>query len=278
MGENRRVKARLILGLVALLAGIGLMAFAFVERGPPWGFRDRAGVILETVGAVELTAGPKHRGAKAGATMQGKDARGLFLGDELRTGPLSLAKIKTPDISFQLGGGSQLKLDPDGGLTLARGSLTLDVPRSEKVFRIRGGGGEVAFEEGAFDLVADGRAGNLFVLVRRGKATAVGEGNNLPLSSGNLLRLSGGKAEVSEPATDVDLRVTCRLGEGEGTSKPRIVTGQAPLGTLLLIEGRLLYPKTDKSFSAKLPPDDKDVIVFARSPGGAAKERTLTCR
>ena len=271
------MKIRIVLGVLALLIGAGLVAFTVNAKGAPWGFRDRAGVLVEVVGAVELTAVPQHRGATAGATLRGADVTGLFLGDEIRTGPLSMARVKTPDISFRMGSGSQLRLDDDGGMTLERGSLTLDVPRSDRTVRMRGGGGEVAFDEGAFDLVADCRAGNLFVLARRGKATAIAKDESTDVTSGQLLQLNAGTPSVGAPATEVNLVVNCQRGAGEGKSRPREVSGQAPQGTFLLVDGSVLYPANDATFKVRLPPDDVPVVVFARAPGGASTEKSINC-
>ncbi len=271
------MKARLILGFSALVLGGVLIAVALSQRGTPWGFRDRAAVLVEQVGTVELTAGPHHRGASPGATVPGSKVTGLFAGDELRTSPLSMARVKTPSHLFKIGSGSQFRLEEDGGATFSRGQLTLDVPRSERVVRIRGGGGEVAFDEGSYDLVADGRAGNLFVFIRSGKAKVVNQSNMTPLVAGDLLRLAKGVATVGEPATNVGLKAQCRRGAGAGSSKPRMITGTAPPGTLLLVDGRLLYPANDSTFTVKLPPDEGQVVVFARAPGGNVAERSLRC-
>lgn len=246
------VLARLLLAVFLVAVGVAAPSYAVYQRGVPWSYRDRAGVLVSRVGAVELYS--RAGEAVAGTALQ--PGRWVAAGDELRVAAFSRATVRTPVAEYEFVDGARGELLEGGHLSLARGLCFITVP-PDAVVSLRTTGAELELLRGHYRVTANGD-GLIVVLVAEGGASAGGA----KATPGSLLLVSRGKdPQVTPKTTRVPLNASVDLARG-------LIAGTTSRGAQVYIDGKLLHADETGAFSAPLPPGNEPIVVFARDVGG----------
>lgn len=265
------MRLSLILSAVLLSTGVGVPGWVVFTSGPPWGFRGRAAVVLESVGSVELSLKAPRAGQER--SRRGEPGLGVYTGDEVRVGSLSQVRLRLPFGEVTLGDGAQATLE-HGVLTLGRGLLDVFVLEGQQA-RVRSAptGVTMLLEPGRYHAAADGRVA-FFLRVEQGRAETELAALE-PLGAGQMMRsIEGRPAERVPVAEKLKLEARIERAAGARGSTGGVVKGRAEVGTQVYVDGALYYPDPDGSFSVDVPPGDEEVIVFARDPAGNVATKT----
>jgi hypothetical protein len=263
------VKARVIGGLVLLVAGGALPYAALSKAGAPWEFRDRLAVVTEAVGSVEVrtSAGDVRPELKRG------DA--LNHAEEFRVGSISRLAVIGRERAQIVFGDATRGAFTDDALRVERGWMHATVPEGELSVRIPVLEADLKLEAGEHLLVFDG-AERLELRVVKGVAKASVEGSPWsPGNAGSLLRIGRGESPVWG-ALDGPLRCTAvcrRLGARVA------VEGTARAGTQVFINGRPTFTDKDGKFTQSLPlsTSEKRVTIFGRDASGNVCRSLASC-
>lgn len=272
------MRVRILVSVALLLVGVGLPVAAVVSNGPPWGFRDRAAVVLESVGSVEVYPSPERRereGLKT-ASIPGKPGLALRPGDEVRVGTVSELRARTPQGDVTLSDGAQARFLA-AWLSFGRGMGVVEVAAgSEQRLRAEELALEVVLGPGRYRLAADGKVA-FFLLVEEGKARVVEPAGVPSVTPQRMLRLvKGGAPEVLPIPTSLSLVARFdRATDRKDPTSVGFVRGRTEVGTQIYVDGKLSYPDPDGSFSVSVPPGERSVVVFARDPAGNVRRLTV---
>ncbi|MFZ9887174.1 MAG: hypothetical protein ACO3JL_06705 [Myxococcota bacterium] len=251
--------SRLLLAFFLVAVGVAFPAYALFQRGAPWSYQDRAGVLLSRVGEVELYS--RVDDAVSGAALE--PGRWIAAGDELRVASFSRAVVRTPVAEYELIDGTRGEFLGGGHLALARG-LALITVAPDATATLRGPGGDLELQRGHYRVTANGD-GLLAVLVEEGAARASG----VQASPGAMLVLRRGQEpELAPRPTRVPLRASIDVTQGT-------LTGTTSRGAQVYVDGKLLHADATGAFTASLPPGDEPVVVFARDLGGEVERSSV---
>lgn len=271
------MKTRLILGAVLVVLAGGFLAASVVQNGAPWGFRDRAAVLVEVVGTAEIypSKARKQKERIEKASLPGVPGASLYVDDEVRVSAFSVARGKIPGAEVEFLDGAYVQLSKKSWV-LKRGlvHVTVDAGQHLKIGSVVG---SVSLAEGAYRLAADGNANRFFVYVEDGTAAAeTAEGQKGTAEKGGLLMLTQTGVVKRDAKKGLSLSARCKKEGADAVSATRVVTGKADPGTQLFINGKLTYPDDKDTFEARLPPG-KSIVVFGRSVSGISKKLDVGC-
>ncbi len=271
MRKNRSVTRRLVVALVLLVVGIALPVAAVKTFGAPWGFGDRAAVVLEKVGVAELYPGPKHPDRRTQPVTAETD---LLAGDEVRVSSLvSMVRFKHRRGEAQLSTGGRMVFFDDR-FELERGRMTGTVGVGPMLVDV-GQVGSVEFDQGAFVVVADGQGHALVKAETGGFRVAKKGGSWLSGRAGEVAVLRRGEEpEVPAAVAKLTLNASCKKIDQTNV----IVRGRAPLLSEVLVAGRLVFPDAGNVFELTLArPDSGQVKLFARDAAGETTRAVARC-
>jgi hypothetical protein len=263
------VKARVIGGLVLLLAGGALPYAALSKTGAPWDFGDRLAVITESVGSVEV----RTSSGEVRPSLERGD--GLLQAEEFRVGALSRLGVVTPQrASVAFNDATRGSFDADA-LRIERGWVHAIVGATPLSVRIPVLETDLTLEQGEHVIVFDG-AERLEVRVVKGVAKASVEGSPwAPGSAGSLLRIGRGESPVwGAPDGPLRCAAVCRrLGARVA------VEGEARPGVQVFINGRLTFTDGEGKFTQSLPlsTSEKRVTIFDRDASGNVCRSLANC-
>lgn len=270
------MKIRIIVSVFLLLVAIGLPVIAVVLKGPPWGFRGHAAVVVEATGNVEGVR-PAGAGQQDEAALNLAPNARLDVGDEIRVGRFSEVRVRFPGASLVLGDGARAVIRHEG-ITLVRGLLVLRLPHDTKKFAVLlDGDAELTARPGVagaeLRVVADGKGG-VQALVADGSAELSAKGGDALGETGRLLVLgSDQKPTTTSKPGALDVSATCNAG------KLNVV---APPQTEIFAGGTLTYPDAipgapTGSAIIAVDPKTSEVKLFARDPSGNALSKVVPC-
>lgn len=201
MLEPGRVKARVVAIVLLLVVAIALPIVSIAKNGPPWGYRGHAAVLTELTGAVQLDLS-EAKSAKLGDAGR-KPEPGMFLdvGDGLRVGRYSEARLRLPAGDVVLGDDAHIIVDEGGAsgieVRLLRGFIEVHLPQGITPFEVAlpTHDGKIVLRPGqgggSFRLVSDGKA-EVRAWVRSGSAEAVVAGD-ANAETGKILVVDAGR-------------------------------------------------------------------------------------
>lgn len=277
------MQLRAVISAVFLLIGLGLPIGAVVSNGPPWGFRGRAAVMLESVGGVEVypSAERARRHRLPDGAQPGSAGLALYAGDEVRVATLSHVTLRRPlsDVSLEDGGRVLIEA---GWIELERGLANLEVratayaPAAElgaERVRNAGLGADVRLEPGQYRAAADGK-GSFFLFVHTGRGVVEGrDGDVITVEAGQFLASLPGAVPAVRRAP-ARLRLEAIFAR-QTTSSAGTVAGRTQPGAQVYLDGKLIYPEPDGTFHVSVAPGTADVVVFARDLAGNVARMTL---
>ena len=242
----------LVLGVLLLGAGIALPLVAVSQRGAPWGFRGHRAVFIEGAGDVQVNDAEGNR----------KDARAgtwIEVGDELRAGRFSIARVKLPEGTLAVADSGVARITDKGVLfssgaaevtvPTGPGNLVVEVEGFEQALTIRPAGSDAQVR-----VVADGK-GVAFAHVRAGSLDAGG----VNAETGQVLALRRGQAPKAAPAPSaVEFTATC-----DGTK----VQVTASAGAQVFVPG-FVRVSDGSALELDAPAGASRVVVSARDVAG----------
>lgn len=271
------VKQRFLIGAGLFVAGLVLPAIAVAAFGVPWGFGDRAAVLLSSVGTVEVRLSKHPAGLSRGkpeTTARPTDDFDFYTGDEVRVGSLSELRLKTATGVVTLGDGASLKFF-DEGIEFRRGMAWVETTGTT-VVTVPDRAVMVELKPGRHLLSADGR-GQFYVTVLDGVGRVSAEGGAWKAGqSGNTLTLEGsGDPEWKPTNVDTNCAASCKIRGMQALMK-----GRTKVGSQVFINGALIYPDTEGRFEVALPEgkDATEGTLFVRGPAGGVCRAQITCR
>ena len=263
------MKARVIGGLVLLVAGVGLPYAALSKSGAPWEFKDRLAVVTEAVGSVELRS---SAGEVRPALARGDALRHA---EEFRVGALSrLGVVSRQRAQVAFSDATRGTFDADV-LRIERGWIQATVEDEPLSVRIPVLEADLKLEKGQHVLVFDG-AERLELRVIKGVAKASVEGSAWsPGSAGSLLRIGRGESPVwGAPDGPLRCAATCRRMGARVA-----VEGTARAGVQVFINGRPTFTDKEGKFRQSLPmsKSEKNVTIFGRDASGNVCRSLANC-
>jgi hypothetical protein len=267
--EETPVKFRIAAAVLLFVVGIALPIAAMAKRGPPWGFRGHAAVVLDSAGKIEV--------------MRGEDKvvdvkPGVFLdnGDIVRVPRFGEAHLRLPSADILVGDGSMVTL-VDKSFTLGKGVVEVTLPKGT----LSGGGGP-------FDVKADGIDGKLTLRPgsEGGIARVVADGQSeirAYVKNGSCEASASGTDEIAETgkviAIGSDKRVHVEGAPSSLTIAPvcdgKRVSVDVPPGTQTFMASNLYFPR-DGKVSAEV--SSGSVSVFARDVVGNFARVVVQCK
>ncbi|WNG25989.1 FecR domain-containing protein [Cystobacter fuscus] len=233
--------------------------------------------VVEVVGAVERTRGEAWMELRVGDSLAPDEA--------VRTGPGARVDLQVGDEASRLSIPERSEVRV-GELTrdvhtlnLERGRIDVDYGESQaRVLRVRSPGGTVAETRAA-----------RFTMLRRGTMVAVvTRGGTVDLSSaGARIQVGAGQQGIvfdgARPVgpEPIPLDVLLKVARAPTANTLCLsLSGKVRVGTEVWVEDEPAEVSADGSFHADVPqaPGRSRVKVFAREPGGATREVSLTCR
>jgi hypothetical protein len=274
MLEELRVKARVAAIVVLLVVAIALPIVAIAKKGPPWGYRGHAAVLVEVTGAVELDPSEARR-AKMGDGAW-KPEVGLFLdkGDGIRVGRYSEARLRMPAGDVALGDDARIVVDEGGAtgieLRLLRGFIEVTLPQGITPFEVHRPthDGKITLRPGqaggSFRIVSDGKEVRAWVRSGSAEAVVAGDAN---AETGKILVVNTTRVPTVIDGSGFAPTATC-------DNTKLVVT--APNTTQVFALKELKYP-AGGSVSFDLPTARPAVPVYARDVTGAHWDTTVPC-
>lgn len=264
------MKARFLIALILGLLGVGVPLAAVKSHGMPWGFRDRAAVVLHTAGAVELFASTGVAGASPSAK-QLQAGQGLHPSDELRVGVLSMATLRFPSADVDLHDGARVTVD-EGRVELARGSLAVVVGSGALTLTSEPFSFRATLTPGRYRALSDGRD-LLSVVVLDGRIDVE---NGDAARAGDLLLVErGGRVTRGGPLAAPTCAVRCRvLGPGNALAE-----GELPRHAMGWMNGTFVFADARSKFSAPLALDGDQgtAVLFVRDVVGNTCKADVRC-
>lgn len=201
-------------------------------------------------------------------------ANGMWLeiGDEIRSSALSYARLKTPNGVIEIGDGVQATLKPDA-IAIERGHISISVESDEAYMFISGVDQPITLMTGTYDVTSDGKGAH-HVYVRAGEAHYQASENQpdvLAVQQQMIKFRPNEKPAVEKAPAAILLRINA-----ETTNEAVLVKGQASAVAQVYINGDLIYPEADGSFSWRLAAGQSRVVVLARDVVGNVATQMLS--
>jgi hypothetical protein len=263
VGELDPVKIRIAAAVLLLVVGIALPIAAVAKRGPPWGFRGHAAVLLSSAGKVEV--------------MRGEDKAvdvkpGMFLdaGDIVRVPRYGEARLRLPAGDVVVGDGSTITL-VDKSFTLGKGVVEAWLPKGTTPFEVKADGidGKLTLRPGGdggiVRVVADGQS-EIRAYVKNGSCEASASGGDAIAETGKVIAIGADKkVHVEGAPSSLAINPVC---DGKRISV------EVPPGTQVFAASNLYFPR-DGKVSAEV--SSGSVSVFARDVVGNFARTVVAC-
>lgn len=269
------MRARLAATIFLLVIAVALPVVAMLKKGPPWGYRGHAAVILEVTNDVELSASDAKRLALGGVDMVMTPTPGTFLdaGDEVRVGRYSEARLRLPEGEVVLGDDARVRVGVHR-LEVLRGLVDVVLPRGTSPFEIAlpSHDGKLMLragdQGGSFRIVSDGKS-EVRAFVRTGSAEAVAAGD-AHAESGQILILAHGRVPRAEPG------LAAALFTPVATCDNKQLSVEVPGASQVIALRQLRYPDNGSAVFAlkELTPA---VPVLARDVTGRVWRVSVPC-
>ncbi|OJH34574.1 hypothetical protein BON30_43040 [Cystobacter ferrugineus] len=233
--------------------------------------------VVEVVGEVERARGE--------AWMELRVGDSLAPDESVRTGPGARVELQVGDEASRLSIPERSEVRV-GELTRARHTLRLERGRidvdyresQERVLRVQSQGGAVAeTREARFTMI---RRGTTVAVVTRGGAVDLSSaGTSIQVGAGQQGIVFDGARPVGPEPIPLDVLLKVARAPTANTLCLSL-SGKVRVGTEVWVEDEPAEVSADGSFRADVPqaPGRTRVKVFAREPGGATREVSLTCR
>jgi hypothetical protein len=233
--------------------------------------------VVEVVGAVERTRGEAWMELRVGDSLAPDEA--------VRTGPGARVDLQVGDEASRLSipersevRVGELTRDVHS-LNLERGRIDVDYDESQaRVLRVRSQGGALAETRAArFTML---RRGTMVAVVTRGGAVDLSSaGGRIQVGAGQQGIVFDGARPVGPEPIPLDVLLKVARAPTANTLCLSL-SGKVRAGTEVWVEDEPAEVSADGSFRADVPqaPGRSRVKVFAREPGGATREVSLTCR
>jgi hypothetical protein len=233
--------------------------------------------VVDVVGAVERTQGE--------AWMELRVGDSLAPDESVRTGPGARVELQVGDEASRLSIPERSEVRV-GELTrdvhtlrLERGRIDVDYREHQaRILRVQSQGGAVAeTREARFTML---RRGTMVAVVTRGGAVDLSSaGASIQVGTGQQgIVLDGARPVGPEP---IPLDVLLKVAKAPTANTLCLsLSGKVRVGTEVWVEDEPAEVSADGSFRVDVPqaPGRTRVKVFAREPGGATREVSLTCR
>lgn len=261
-----------ILGIMLLVAALGLAAWTYFKQGNSFGFRSHPAVIREVIGNVELrsqTARPQRARA------------GHFLPRSVTvlSPAYATALLAVPQGELRLYDASKLRCEDKSGQDewlLVRGRLDVDVDSSGGLrLRAADSGTGLELMAGNYEFMADGK-GMLLAHVIQGTAL-IYEDQQRPteVSAGQffmLTPLAPALIAKSLPKVEMDLQLSPRHRPGELST----ITGKVSPGVRVFVNGEPSFPGRTGDFAAALAPGEQRAVIVVETLGQKNLHRVFT--
>jgi len=237
-------------------------------KAPPVPAPERAAVLVDSKGAVELRRGSEPWSQAATGTRLGES-------DALRTGADGEAQLSVDGVRVKLHDHSEIRLTAaSSGLLRARvrGRIESEVEEGKGQVGLQVEDGAVAESSGGhFLLTAEGNT--VTVAATRGSVRVAANGKSVDVREGQLTRMAA-KGELARPTPALRRVLLAVQWPGDKTNRSSIpLSGRTLPGSRIYVQGQLVQVSPSGEFYAdvQLHEGQQKIAVVAVDPFGRRK-------